>query len=317
LTTARVVFLHFYKKKSSMNLPDLVPELKIRIVVAPDESGEQMHHLFIHGSRERLVPRQEATTSVVVALNSVANTEALSSIAFISVYFDMASISALQRNLDRLLEQCCNLKNIYLGRGCDGAVEMAACVLFKSKCRRLSFSRQCLAFTPALAEALCKSASLNKLVFEHVNLDKAEMERLALCLCENASVAELLFRTSFKGDECMVVFAKYLPRMSFLRSLCLGGNEFGEAGERALVEVLEQGDHSLNNLFLEDDKPILQKYVDFLLDVKRNGGKPAISQSSGMKWIELLARASDYDDEDPPSALYFTLCSDPDRFENL
>jgi hypothetical protein len=48
-----------------------------------------------------------------------------------------------------------------------------------------------------------------------------------------------------------------------LRSLRLSGNEFGEAGERALVEVLEQGNHSLDALLLED-KPILQKYVDFL-----------------------------------------------------
>jgi hypothetical protein len=142
------------------------------------------------------------------------------------------------------------------------------------------------------------------------------MERLALCLCQNASVTHLRFITSFEGDESMVIFAKHLPRMSFLRTLYLSGNESGEAGERAPVEVLEQGDHSLNALFLQD-KPILQKYVDFLLFLKKNGGKPAISQSSRMKWIELLARASDCDDEGPPSALYFTLCSDPGRFENV
>jgi hypothetical protein len=135
----------------------------------------------------------------------------------------MASISALQGNfLDRLLEQeRCNLESIYhLGRGCDGAVEMATCLLFKSKCcLRLTVADQCLAFTPALAEALCKSAFLDRLLFRHATLDKAEMERLALCLCENASVAHLGFSACFKGDESMVVFAKHLPRMSFLRCL--------------------------------------------------------------------------------------------------
>jgi hypothetical protein len=105
--------------------------------------------------------------------------------------------------------------------------------------------------------------------------------------------------------------------MSFLRSLHLSGNKSGEAGERALVEVLEQGDHSLHDGLTLEDKPILQKHVAFLLFVKKNGGKPAVSQSSRMKWIELLAQASDCDDEEPPSALCFTFCSDPGRFENL
>jgi hypothetical protein len=266
------------------------------------------------------VPREEATRSLVNSLNSLVNTELHSiTTTFVGVCFEMASISALQRNLDLLLEQRCNnfFVTICLGPGCAGAVEMATCVLFESKCcPRLTFAGQCLAFAPALAEALRKSTTLTCLGLDDATLGKAEMERLALCLCENASVRKLGFIASLKKDESMVIFAKYLPRMSFLHSLYLSGYEFGEAGERALVQVLEQGDHSLNALCLQD-KPMLQKYVDFLLLVKKNGGKPAISQSSGMKWIELLARASDCDNADPPSALYFTLCSDPGRLGNL
>jgi hypothetical protein len=42
----------------------------------------------------------------------------------------------------------------------------------------------------------------------------------------------------------MVAFAKrHLPWMSHHRCLTLEGNEFGEAGERALLKKLEEKDH--------------------------------------------------------------------------
>jgi hypothetical protein len=41
----------------------------------------------------------------------------------------------------------------------------------------------------------------------------------------------------------MVAFAKHLPGMSHHCHLTLEGNEFGEAGERALVKKLEEKDH--------------------------------------------------------------------------
>jgi Ran GTPase-activating protein (RanGAP) involved in mRNA processing and transport len=69
------------------------------------------------------------------------------------------------------------------------------------------------------------------------------MERLALCLRENSSITTLRLTNTFQGedgDESMVAFVKRLPGMSHLRHLTLGGNEFGEAGEQALVEVLEE-----------------------------------------------------------------------------
>jgi hypothetical protein len=142
------------------------------------------------------------------------------------------------------------------------------------------------------------------------------MERLAPCLCENASVATLIFRTSFQGDETMLAFAKHLPGMCHLRSLTLEGNEFGDKGKRALFEVLEKEDHCLDKLelTLEGEPTSLQKYVDFLLWLKKNGGKKTISHSSRMKWIELLDR---FNNDEDPSALYFILCSDPGRLKNL
>jgi hypothetical protein len=48
---------------------------------------------------------------------------------------------------------------------------MAMCPLLKSKCRQLLIGHQCLPFTPALAEALGKSACLDKLVFDEVTFD--------------------------------------------------------------------------------------------------------------------------------------------------
>jgi hypothetical protein len=148
-----------------------------------------------------------------------------------------------------------------------------------------------------------------------------------------------------EGDESMVAFAKCLPGMSHLRHLTLGGGEFGEAGERALVEVLEEGVHSILDLTLEGKPPSLQNYINFLLWLKNIGGKRAISSCSRMKWIDLLSHLTN--DEDPStlyftplrsdpgrvmssvdllthvtndedlSALYFTLRSDPGRFVNL
>lgn len=41
----------------------------------------------------------------------------------------------------------------------------------------------------------------------------------------------------------MVAFVKHLPGMSHHRYLTLEGNEFGEAGERALLKKLEEKDH--------------------------------------------------------------------------
>jgi hypothetical protein len=103
--------------------------------------------------------------------------------------------------------------------------------------------------------------------------------------------------------------------MSHLRHLRLVGNEVGEAGERALVEVLEEGVHSLSELTLEGKPPsYLQYYIDFLLWLKKFGGKRAISNCSRMKWIDLLAHITNYEDI---SATYFTLRSDPSRFVNL
>jgi hypothetical protein len=315
LTTARFVFLERAAASAStkerhtisnMNLPDFVPELEL--IEATLDGGEWR---CFCGDRASLVPREEATRSLVRSLNSLVmvNTKALQALSFDHVHFEMASISAIQDNLHRLFDEGCNY--IHLGRGCDGEVEKALCVLFESKCRWIFIDQQCLAFTPDLAVALRKSTSLESLTFDRVTFDKAGMELLALGLCDNSSITTLTLNGTFQGDESIVIFAKYLPSMSHLRYLRLEGNEFGEAGERALVEVLEQGDHSLNALFLEE-KSILQKYVNFLLWVKRNRGKPA-----RLKWIELLTRASDCDDEDPPSALYFTLCSDPGRFENI
>jgi hypothetical protein len=145
-----------------------------------------------------------------------------------------------------------------------------------------------------------------------------DMERLALCLCTTSSIQVLRLINSFKGDESMVAFVKHLPGMSNLRSLTLERNEFGDAGERALIDALEgeKQDHSLEELRLVGKPTSLQNYVDFLLWLKRNGGRKAISSSTPMKLIELLAHL-DTDDDRDPSAVYFTLCSDPGRFENL
>jgi hypothetical protein len=291
-----------------MDLPDFVPEL---LELAPN--GGRACCLF-DGNRANLVPREEATTSFVRSLNSLVATEALVLLSFANVYFEIASISALQHNLDRLLDQGCNF-NIIEFCNCKGEVGMATCVLLKSKCRSLEIIRQRLTFTPALAEALRKSASLAFLTFKQVTFDKAEMERLALCLCENASIKYLTLNGAFQEDESMVAFVKYLPEMCHLRSLTLEGNEFGEKGKRALFEVLEKEDHCLDELRLEGQPTSLQNYVHFLLWLKKNGGNKAISRSSRMKWIELLVRFNN--DEAPPSALYFILCSDPGRFENL
>jgi hypothetical protein len=118
----------------------------------------------------------------------------------------------------------------------------------------------------SLAEALGKSASLYKLVFDEVTFDKAEMERLPLCLSENSSVATLRLTNTFQGDEgdeSMMTFVKRLSGMSYLRHLTLGGNESNEAGEQALVEVLEEGVHPLFELTLGGRPNTLQNYVDF------------------------------------------------------
>jgi hypothetical protein len=63
----------------------------------------------------------------------------------------------------------------------------------------------------------------------------------------------------------MLAFVKYLPGMSHVRSLTLEGNEFGEAGERALVQALEAKLHCLDELRLIGKPSSLQSYIDFLL----------------------------------------------------
>jgi hypothetical protein len=136
------------------------------------------------------------------------------------------------------------------------------------------------------------------------------MERLALCLRENSSITTLRLTNTFQGDESMMAFVKRLPGMSHLRHLTLGGNEFGEAGEQALVEVLEEGVHPLLELTLEGKPPSLQNYINFLLWLKNIGGKRAISSCSGMKWIDLL---SHFTNDEDPSTLHFTLRPDPGR----
>jgi hypothetical protein len=287
-----------------MALPDFVPEL---LELAPNGGRA---YCWFHGNRARLVPREEATAWFVRSLNSLVATEVLS---FKNMYFEMASISALQQNMDRLLDRGCKFKNIEFV-ACHGEVEMAISVLLKSKCQSLQLNRLRLTFTPDLAEALSKSASLAFLNFHQATLDKAEMERLALCLCENSSITTLRLTCTFQGDESMVAFVKSLPGMFHLRSLRLEGNEFCDKGKRALLEVLEKEDHCLDELRLQEKATSLQKYVDFLLWLKKNGGKKTMSRSSRMKWIELLAR---FNDDEDLSALYFILCSDPGRFENL
>jgi hypothetical protein len=298
-----------------MELPDLVPEVECLHY----RDGDALIHFF-SGNITSLVPREEATRSLVSFLSSIIPANANETkIEFSNVYFETASISALQQNLDRLDEEDSLLGHIDFNK-CNGAVEMAICVAINSKCQHLVLSiLQCLPFTPALAEALSRSASLatltvdnrpGKLLVEVPAL--LDMERLSLCLCTNSSVQVLHLVKSFKGDESMVAFVKHLPGMSNLRSLWLDGNEFGEAGERALIKFLEGEDHSLEALRLVDKPTSLQNYVDFLLWLKKNGGRKAISSSTPMKLIELLTRF-----RGDPSALYFTLCSDPGRFENL
>jgi hypothetical protein len=306
-----------------MELPDLVPEMEFR----PRYDGDVLNHFFL-GNITRLVPREEATRSLVSFLNSIllmANATT-TNFSFETVYFETASISALQQNLDRLFEE--QEEGSLLGHinfdKCNGAVEMAICVASNSKCQHLVLEPsilQRLPFTPALAEAFSRSTSLATLIFEDNQepgelvlevLTPLDMERLSLCLCTNSSIQVLRFNISFKGDESMVAFVKHLPGMSNLRSLWLGGNEFSEAGERALIKVLEGEDHSLEELRLVGKPTSLQNYVDFLLWLKKNGDRKAISSSTPMKLIELLARF-----RGDPSALYFTLCSDPGRFKNL
>jgi hypothetical protein len=298
-----------------MDLPDFVPELELRVVRTPSSSSEWHGFYVFYGHRARLVPREEGTRSFVRKLNSFRAAEALHILTFANVYFEMASISALQQNLDRLLDQGCIFNNFQFLQ-CDGEVEMAILGLLKSKCPSLTLEKCLLTFTPALAEALRESASLAALTFEQVTFDAAEMERLALCLCENASVRILIISTTFRGDESMLVFVKHLHGMLHLRSLTLKGNEFGDKGKRALIEVLENEDHCLYELRLAGQPTSLQNYVNFLLWLKKKGGKKTISRSSRKKWIELLARFNN-NNEDPPSALYFILCSDPGRLKKL
>jgi hypothetical protein len=264
----------------------------------------------------RLMPREEATRDFARSLKSLITGEAFDALVFCYVYFEMASISALQQTLDRLLEQDCNFNDIQFVN-CKGEVEMAICMLLKSKCQNLYIRQQCLPFTPALAEALAKSDSLDKLVVNDGTFDKAEMERVALCLCKNSSITTLRLTDTFQrdeGDESMMAFVKHLPGMSYLRHLTLKRNEFGEAGERAVVEVLEEGVHSLSKLTLEGRPTSFQNYINFLLWLKKFGGMWAVSSCSRMKWIDLLAHITSYEDV---SALYFTLRSDPSRFVNL
>jgi hypothetical protein len=144
-----------------MDLPAFVPE---SLESAP-VGGRQLWCLF-PGNRERLVPREEATTSFVRSLSSLATTEALHVLGFTNMYFEMASIiSALQQNLDRLLDRGCNFKDIEFVQ-CDSEVEMAIRGLLKFSCQSLELNRQRLTFTPDLAEALRKeSASLEVLYF--------------------------------------------------------------------------------------------------------------------------------------------------------
>jgi hypothetical protein len=281
-----------------------------------------MYHIYM-GFITSLVPREEATRSIVSSLNSILANANRTSFLFQNVYFETASISALQQNCDRLFEEEGSLLDRIHFVDCNGAVEMAICVAINSKCQDLVLAQQCRPFTPALAEALSRSASLATLTIgtnqpeELVQvLTLLDMERLSLCLCTNSSIRVLRLFDSFNGDESMVAFVKHLPGMSHLRSLYLEGNEFGEAGERALVKVLEGEDHSLEKLKLVGKPTSLQNYVDFLLWLKNNGGRKAISSSTPMKLTELLAHL-DTDDDRDPSAVYFTLCSDPGRFENL
>jgi hypothetical protein len=285
------------------NLPAFVPELEVR--------GWDGRYSF-RGKKRCLVPREEATRSLVSSLNSLANTT--EEFWFFQLYFEKASIWALQQNLDRLFEEGNPLNQITFGGECHGDAEMALCVLFESKCQYLVLIQQCITFTPALAETLSRSASLVCLVIHQLSLDKAEMERLALCLCANSSIRILRLNKCFQGDESMVEFAKRLPGMTHLRSLSLSGNEFGKAGDCELVRVLEEGVHSLETLNLVRKPTSLQNYVNFLLWLKKNGGRPAISSSSMTKWIELLTY---FKTDQDASALYFTICSDPGRFKNL
>ena len=296
-----------------MDFPDLVPEFELE---ASDDDGTRFHNFL--GRTTSLVPREEATRSLVSSLNSLANPEEMTfSLNFTDIYFEMESIEALRQNLDRLFEQgsAQGYSCIHFGR-CHGEVETAMHVVFESKWKSLFLSKQSFKFTPTLAEALGRSASLQWLEFDHVTFDKAEMERLALALCDNPSVQALVLGHCFDGDESMVALAKHLPRMSHLHFLSLEGNKFGQVGERALIEFLEQqGVHSIHKLSLAGKPANLQNYIDFLLWLKKNGSRPAISSSSRMKWIQLLAHFKKEDED--PSALYFTLRSDPGRFENL
>ena len=296
-----------------MDFPDLVPKVELEV---RDGHGRRCH--IFRGGTTSLVPREEATRSLVSSLNSLANTEGLSThLGFAGIYFEMESISALRQNLDRLFEQSSAPGSNLIRFGqCHGEVETAMCVSFESKWKNLILSKQSFKFTPTLAEALGRSASLQWLEFDHVTFDKAEMERLALALCDNPSVQALVLGHCFDGDESMVALAKHLPRMSHLHSLSLKGNKFGQVGKRALIEFLEQqGVHSIHKLSLAGKPANLQNYIDFLLWLKKNGSRPAISSSSRMKWIQLLAHFKKEDED--PSALYFTLRSDPGRFENL
>jgi hypothetical protein len=110
-----------------------------------------------------------------------------------------------------------------------------------------------------------------------------------------------------KGEESMAAFAKHLPGMSHLRHLSLEANDFGEAGKRTLVKVLEEG---VNPLLLEltlgGRQTSLQHCIDFLLSSKNIGGKRALSSCSRMEWINLLACFTNNEDL---SALCFTLRS--------
>jgi hypothetical protein len=295
-----------------MDLSEYVlPQVELMVTTA----GRAIN-IFMPNSA-RLMPREEATSDFARSLKSLATGEAFDGLVFCYVYFEMESILALQQTLDRLLEQHCTFNDVQFVN-CKGEVEMAILLLLKSKCQQLSIGCQCLPFTPALAEALAKSDSLDTLVFSEVTFDRAEMDRLALCLNKNSSITTLRLADAFQedeGDDSVVAFVKHLPGMSHLRHLTLGGNEVGEAGERALVEVLEEGVHPLSELKLEGKPPCsLQYYINFLLWLKKFGGKRAISSCSRMKWIDLLSHITN--DEDL-SALYFTLRSDPSRFMNL
>jgi hypothetical protein len=63
------------------------------------------------------------------------------------------------------------------------------------------------------------------------------------------------------------------------------GIAFFEAGEQALVEVLE-GVHSLLELTLGGRQTSLQNYVHFVLWLKNIGGKRAIYSCSRTEWID-------------------------------